>query len=393
MSAITRDVDARTAPRAAEAAPRPGPMDRAYFLGTWAMMVTGIVFVFSASFPSAGQPDALMMPGNPYRFALQHTAYVFISLVAMLLAGLIRPAQLRRVAVPVAAAALVLLTLTLIEPFSVEINNARRWVKLPGLPMFQPAELAKIAFILLVASVLARKDEVDKTDLVAHVTVLLSMGILGAILLKQPDLGMTMMFVAIALSMLFFSGMKLHTFAGLTTGLLGLGIVFARIEPYRWRRIIAFINPEAATSDDRYHIVNMLIAQARGGVTGTGLGMSPDKWRWLPAAHTDSIFSVVGGELGLLGAVALIAGVLLLARRALFIARNARSPFAYYLASGVAAMIAVQSLAHIAVNTACMPCTGLTLPFISGGGTSLISASVAAGLVLGVSRYEHGAEP
>lgn len=393
MTVTTRDVEVRAARRASEAGARPGPMDRVYFLGTWAMMVTGIVFVFSASFPVAGKPNELMMPGNPYYFLLQHTKYVLISLAAMLLVSLIRPSLLRRAAYPLAGVALVLLVMTLVEPWSIELNGARRWIDLPGLPAFQPAELAKLAFIILVASVLARKDEIGETDGIAHATVLLVMCILAAILLKQPDLGMTMMFVAIALSMLFFSGMKLHTFAGLTTGLLGLGIVFARIEPYRWRRIIAFINPEAATSDDRYHIVNMLIAQARGGVTGTGLGMSPDKWRWLPAAHTDSIFSVVGGELGLLGAVALIAGVLLLARRALFIARNARSPFAYYLASGVAAMIAVQSLAHIAVNTACMPCTGLTLPFISGGGTSLISASVAAGLVLGVSRYEHGAEP
>lgn len=393
MTVTTHDVEARAARRTSEVAPRPGPMDRVYFLGTWAMMVTGIVFVFSASFPVAGKPNELMMPGNPYYFLLQHTKYVLISLGAMLLVSLIRPSLLRRAAYPLAGVALVLLVLTLVEPWSIELNGARRWINVPGLPAFQPAELAKLAFIILVASVLARKDEVGETDGIAQITVLLVMCILGAILLKQPDLGMTMIFVAITLSMLFFAGMKPLPLVGLTTGLLAAGIAFAHAEPYRWKRIIAFINPEAATSDDRYHIVNMLIAQARGGVTGTGLGMSPDKWRWLPAAHTDSIFSVVGGELGLLGAVVILAGVLLLARRALAIGRSARSPFAYYLASGVAAMLALQSLAHIAVNTACMPCTGLTLPFISGGGTSLISASIAAGLVLAVSRFENGTDP
>lgn len=393
MTATTRAADARTNTRATEAASRPRPMDRPYFLGIWAMMVAGIVFVFSASFPVAGRPNELMMPGNPYHFLLLHTAYAILSLVAMLLTSLIRPTWLRRAALPLAAITVVLLVLTLIEPFNVELNGARRWVKFPGLPMFQPSELAKIAYILLIASVLARKDEVDETDSVAYLTVLVSMGILAAILLKQPDLGMTGVFVAITLSMLFLSGMKPLPFGTLVGTCTGLGLYFARSTPYQWRRIVALVDVERASRDERYHIENMLIAQARGGITGTGLGMSPDKWRWLPAAHTDSIFSVIGCELGLLGAVAVLVGVLLLAVRGLHIARKARTPFSYYLASGVAAMLALQGLAHIAVNISLAPCTGLTLPFISGGGTSLLSAAIAAGFVLSVSRYESGAEP
>ncbi len=393
MTATTRAADARTTARATAAAPRPRPMDRAYFLGIWAMMVAGIVFVFSASFPVAGRPNELMMPGNPYHFLLLHTAYVTLSLVAMLLTSLIRPTWLRRAALPLAAITVVLLVLTLFEPFSVELNGARRWVKFPGLPMFQPSELAKIAYILLVASVLARKDEVDETDSVAYLTVLVSMGILAGILLKQPDLGMTGVFVAITLSMLFLSGMKPLPFVTLVGACAGLGLCFAWRTPYQWRRIVALVDLERASRDERYHIENMLIAQARGGITGTGLGMSPDKWHWLPAAHTDSIFSVIGCELGLLGAVAVLVGVLLLAKRGLHIARGARTPFSYYLASGMAAMLVLQGLVHIAVNIHLLPCTGLTLPFISGGGTSLLSASIAAGFVLSVSRYESDAEP
>ncbi len=393
MSAITHDLSHRRAVRERDVAPRPGPMDRAYFLGTWALMVVGIVFVFSASYPVAGEPGADGVPGNPYWFLWQHMRYVGYGLVAMLAVSFVPPRVMRRISWIVFALAFLAVLATLGSPWAVAHNGAYRWLDPPGLPEFQPSELAKIALIALFANILARKDDEDEQPLVAYGTVLAVIAVMAIVLLKQPDLGMTMMFVAIALSMLFFGGMRLSQVGLLGAGFLGVGLLAASTEAYRWRRIIAFIDPEHASSDDRYHIVNMLIAQARGGITGLGLGMSPDKWHWLPAPHTDSIFSVIGGELGLVGAVALLAGIGLLTWRALRIACNARSPFAYYVASGVAAMLCLQSLAHIAVNTSCMPCTGLTLPFVSGGGTSLLSASIAVGMVLAVSRYESGSEP
>ena len=393
MSAIAHDLSQRSGVRERDAAPRRGPMDRAYFLGTWALMVVGIVFVFSASYPVAGEPGADGVPGNPYWFLWQHMRYVGYGLVAMVGVSFVPPRVLRRLSGGVFGLAFLAVLLTLGSPWAVAHNGAERWLDLPGLPEFQPSELAKVALIALFANILARKDDEDERPLVSYGTVIAVIVVMAAVLLKQPDLGMTMMFVAIALSMLFFGGMRLPQVGLLGAGFLGAGLLAAAAEPYRWRRVMAFIDPEHASSDDRYHIVNMLIAQARGGVTGLGLGMSPDKWHWLPAPHTDSIFSVVGGELGLVGAVTLLAGIGLLTWRALRIARNARSPFAYYLASGVAAMLCLQSLAHIAVNTSCMPCTGLTLPFISGGGTSLLSASIAAGMVLAVSRYEGGGDP
>ncbi|MGD9495898.1 MAG: FtsW/RodA/SpoVE family cell cycle protein [Armatimonadota bacterium] len=393
MSAATHngEVDARCRSRVVSL--WPAPMDRAYFLGTWAMMIAGIVFVFSASFPVAGRPDPLGMPGNAYRYLWQHTQYVALGFALLLAFSVIPPRALRRAAMPAFVVALALLFLTLVEPWGMELNGARRWLDPPLLPAFQPAELMKVAFIMLVAALLARRDEMREGGGIAYVTVLLAVVPLAAILLKQPDLGMAMMFMAITLAMLFFAGASVAKLSCLGLLVAAGGGAMAWVEPYRWRRVIAFIDPENATSDDRYHIVNMLIAQARGGVTGLGLGMSPDKWRSLPAAHTDSIFSVIGCELGLVGALVMLAAIGLLTMRALHIARHARSPFGFYLASGIGAMLCLQSLAHIAVNTSCMPCTGLTLPFISGGGTSLISASIAAGMVLAVSRYENGCEP
>ncbi len=393
MSATTHDADLSARTRSTDAGPRPGPMDRAYFLGTWAMMVTGIVFVFSASFPVAGRPDATGMAGNPYHYLWQHAKYVALALGLMVGVSLVPPRWIRRLSVTAFILATVLVTLALFPPWGVSHGGASRWLDLPGLPEFQPSELMKVALIALIASVLARKDERADTPPVAYGTALVIAGIVAALMLKQRDQGMATMFMAIALSMLFFAGMSLFKLIPLGFGLVAGGLALAHSEPYRWRRITAFIDPEHAASDDRYHIVNMLIAQARGGITGLGLGMSPDKWRSLPAAHTDSIFSVIGGELGLVGGLVILVGVVLLTVRALRIARQAGSPYAYYLASGVAAMLCLQSLAHIAVNTSCLPCTGLTLPFISGGGTSLVSAAIAAGLVLAVSRYHGGGEP
>lgn len=368
-------------------------MDRIYFLHVWALMVTGIVFVFSASFPTASRPDALMLPGDPHHYLIQHTQYVGLALVAMLLTSLVPPGLIRRAAPWAFGGGAVLMGLALFSPWGVTLGGARRWLDLPGLPVFQPSELMKVAFIMLLAHFLARKDEGEDEPMTAFGWVLvLSVGV-GGLLLLQRDQGMATIYGAIAFSMLLFAGMSMWKLIPLALTALSGGLVFAYLEPYRWRRIMAFIDLENAPPDDRYHILNMLIAQARGGVTGMGLGMSPDKWRSLPAPHTDSIFSVIGAELGLIGALVVLIAVGLLAYRGLLIAGRSRGAFGFYVAAGVATMLCVQSIAHIAVNTSCMPVTGLTLPFISGGGTSLMSASVAAGLVLAVSRYQRRGDP
>ncbi|MGI5817499.1 MAG: FtsW/RodA/SpoVE family cell cycle protein [Armatimonadota bacterium] len=369
-----------------------GPMDRVYFLHVWALMVTGVIFVFSASFPTAGRPDALMLPGDPYHYLFQHLQYVAIALVAMLLTSLVPPRVVRTVAPWAFAGGALLMGLALFSPWGVTLGGAKRWLDLPGLPAFQPSEMMKIAFIILLAHFLARKDEGRDEAPMAFGWVLLLVGIVGGMLLMQRDQGMATIYAAIAFSLLLFGGMSLWKLVPMAASAIAGGLIFAYLEPYRWRRIMAFIDLENAPADDRYHILNMLIAQARGGVTGMGLGMSPDKWRSLPAPHTDSIFSVIGSEMGLIGGLAVLVVVGLLAWRGLHIARRSSSAYGFYVAAGVAVMLCVQSIAHIAVNTSCMPVTGLTLPFISGGGTSLLSASIGAGLVLGVSRRQRRGE-
>ncbi len=369
-----------------------GRIDRVYFLHVWALMITGIVFVFSASFPMAGRPDALLLPGNPYHYLVQHSSFVAVALVVMLLASRVPVKWLRSAALPLFGGGLVLLALTLLSPWGVTLGGARRWFDPPGLPMFQPSELMKVAFILLLAHLIAKKDEGTNESWVALGWAMIVTVAMGGILLLQRDQGMATIYAAIAFAMLLFSGMSLWKLVPMALGGLGVGLLIAHHEPYRWRRIIAFLDPENAPPDDRYHILNMLIAQARGGVTGTGLGMSPDKWHSLPAPHTDSIFSVIGCEMGLIGALVVLAAMALLTWRGMKIARGSDGAFGFYVAAGVSAMLCLQSIAHIAVNTSCMPVTGLTLPFISGGGTSLISAAAAAGIVLAISRHQRSGE-
>jgi cell division protein FtsW len=305
----------------------------------------------------------------------------------MLAVTLLSTSFLRKAAPVAFGGGLVLMGMALFSPWGVTLGGARRWLDLPGLPMFQPSELMKVAFILLLAHVLALKDERDEGEWTFYGWAFMLAGVVAGLLLLQRDQGMATIFAAVLFAMLFFSGMKTWILGVLgASGLTG-ALLLAASEPYRWERIKAFLDPENAPADAGYHILNMLIAQARGGITGMGLGMSPDKWRSLPAPHTDSIFSVIGGEVGLIGALVVLLAVGMLAWRGLRIARASSSAFGFYVAAGVSALLCVQGLMHIAVNTSCMPVTGLTLPFISGGGTSLLSASICAGLVLTVSRY------
>ncbi len=368
------------------------PIDRPYFLLVWALMVAGLVFVFSASFPKAGRPDALLLPGDPYFFARPHAIFVGLALVVMLLISLVSPQRLRKLTWWLVGLAVLLNGLVLFSPWGVEVNGAKRWLDLPLVPMFQPSELMKVAFILLMAHLLAKKDEKQAEHRVAIGWAMFATVCMGGILLMQRDQGTATIYALISFSLLFFSGMSLWKLAPMGLAAFVAGLLLAHSKPYRWRRVMAFLDPENAPPDDGYHILNMLISQARGGVFGKGLGLGTDKWDYLPSAHTDSIFSVIACEFGLIGGIAILVAFAALTARGLKLAYGADHPFGFYAAAGACSMLCLQGLAHIAVNTSCMPVTGLTLPFISGGGTSLISAAAAAGVVLAVSRHQRSCE-
>lgn len=379
----------RTMPALVREAPSPQvqPVDRKYALGIWLLMVMGVVFVYSASFPTAGMPDAAGNPGNPNAVLYERLKHLLLALAAMIFTAYTAPQTIQRLSRSLFLLTVFLVALTFVPGLSGARNGATCWLAIPHLPTFQPSEFAKVAFIAFLALALTRKDQELDSPGRCYATIAGATAVMVVLLMLQSDQGMATVFVMIALSMAWFGGADWRWLAVITVGLAGGWLYFAWLEPYRWARITAMINPEGDVWGTSYHNIRMLIALARGGIAGLFLGLSPDKWGMLPEADTDSIFAVIGGEVGLVGCLGLMAGLGWLTWRGVEIARRSQSLYGSYLAAGCAVALGLQSLLHIMVNTSTAPCTGLTLPFISRGGTSLIASAIMAGMVLSVSRF------
>jgi len=397
MSTLRPARGTATAAPAREARPRPaeagtrraywwqGREGRRYCALVYALGMLGLVFVFSSSFPHAGRPNS---GADPSYFFRHHLVYFLLGLAAMLAVSSLRPLTLARGASWLMAGSVGLLLLLFV--YGVRIGGSLNWMEVFGV-RFQPSELVKAAYVLFMAMMVARGsrggDNAKRIGLMVALTALLVI-----ILLKQKDLGMAVLIMGIALGMALLGGMKLHWWSLLFLAVSAVGFAAAWTEPYRRARLLAWIDLAHHRSGVGYHVYGMLISLARGGVPGSGLGMSPDKWRTLPVPHTDSIFCVIGGELGLWGGVGVIALMALLGLWAFGIARNAPNRLGWFLAAGSGLALFLQAFINIAVATATVPVTGLTLPFISYGGTSLISCMILAGLVLSVAGEREQAE-
>jgi cell division protein FtsW len=366
----------------------PQVVDRKYALSIWGMMVAGVVFVYSASYPFCSRPGSDGVAGNPARLLWGRIEHTMVALALMTIVAALRPEWIRKAAKWGLLFTIVLMCLTFTSRFGAERNGARRWVCVrPTTFEFQPSELAKVAFIAFIAAALARKDEGKETTRKTWRMVAGATGLMVAILMAQRDQGMATIFIVIALVMAYLAGASKKWLAGLSVGLFLAGLGWAMCEAYRWKRITAFLNPEGDMQDTSYHVIRMLVAVARGGIMGEGLAFSEDKWHSLSWPFTDSVFSVIAGELGLVGGMIVLGAIAYLTWRAMDIGRRSYSIYGWYLAAGAAVALGLQAVLHVAVNTSMVPCTGLTLPFISYGGSSLVSAAMLAGMVLSVSRY------
>ncbi|NKB67766.1 MAG: putative lipid II flippase FtsW [Candidatus Latescibacteria bacterium] len=265
---------------------------------------------------------------------------------------------------------------------------ANRWLYLPGFS-FQPSEFAKLALVLYLADVLDRKRELMpnfKTGLLPRLPIL---GLVLGLIALQPDLGTAIAIGLIAFTLLWVGGAKLWHL--LATALAGGGLALLTLAPYQWRRIMSYFGPGDAQGDD-YQIVQSLLALGRGGPLGVGLGNSMQKQQFLPEPHTDFVFAFVGEELGLGGTLSVIALFVALAFYGLCIARQAPTYFGFLAATGITCMISVYALLNIGVVTGVLPTTGLPLPFISYGGSSLIWNFAGVGILIGIAR-QPGPEP
>jgi len=292
--------------------------------------------------------------------------------------------RLARLAYPMLLLSVVLLVLVLVPGVGTVVGGARRWLRLPGLSL-QPAEIAKFTWVVYLAYSLAKKREKVATFSIGFLPHLAAVGLLVALCMAEPDFGSSVELLVLLFILLFAAGTKLSYLVG--SVLLALPLAYGAIahSPYRLRRITAFLDPWAHRHDIGYQVAQSLIAVGSGGLFGLGLGESRQKLFFLPEAHTDFIFSIIGEELGLLGAVATIALYGLIVWRGTRAALRASETFGTYLGLGLTAMLGFQAAVNMSVAMGMLPTKGLTLPFISYGGCSLVISMAAAGVLLSLS--------
>ncbi len=345
-----------------------------------ALAVLGLVMVLSAS-----SVQALRVHGSSWYFFNRQLLWVAIGTVAMLVTANVDYRRWRPLGAPLLAAALVLMVLVLMPGVGIRVGGSSRWLG-HGPFRLQPSELAKLGLLLFTADLLTRRrDRVgDWRETVRPVVgAYLATAVL---LLVQPDLGTALVTGAIVCGLLFLAGTPAGPMAVLAAGAAAATLLLAKVEPYRWRRMTSFLDPFADATNTGYQAAQGRVAMASGGLSGVGLGSSRAKWGFLPAAHTDFIFAIIGEELGLAGAlvvVALFCGLALLGGLA---ALRAPDRFAMLLAGGVTAWVVAQAFVNIGAVVGLVPITGVPLPLVSSGGSSLVPVMAGLGMVVNITR-------
>jgi len=341
----------------------------------------GLVMVYTSSTVMAEVDH-----GNPYHYLQRQAMWAVVSLASMWFFASIPPWTWQKYAKPMLMAAVVLLVLVIIPGVGIYRLGARRWLGFGG-QQFQPSEMAKFAFITFLANYLSEKPREVRSFWKGLLPPLLVLGLFFALIMLEPDLGTSLTLGGTAFLMMFAGGADLGHLAGLlVTGAAGV-FGLARIDAERWSRITTYLNPWADPTDSGYQIIQALLAFGSGGLFGVGLGRSRQKHFYLPERHTDMIFAVLGEELGFIGAAFVLLLFFAFAWRGYRIAVQAPDRFTSLLAAGVTSLIILQAAMNVAVVTASIPSTGIPLPFLSYGGTSLLITLSGVGILLGVSRY------
>lgn len=360
-------------------------LDAACVVILFAMLIYGIIMVFSASYPAA-----LHKTGNSLHFITKHVFFVIGGIIVMFVASFVDYHVLRRFVVPLFILGVVLLVLVKVPGIGTNNNTvAYRWIDL-RFTTFQPSEFMKFAIILMFAHLIALNYKKMGTFRYGVVPFGICLLITAALMMLQPHLSGTILIFAIGLIMMFVGGTKLRWFGALVgAGGLGVGaIVILKGVDYIGNRIHWWLDPFAADSiqSGTWQTVQSLVAIGSGGIMGRGIGNSRTKYLYLPEPYNDFIFSIICEELGLIGALLVIALFILFAFRGFSIAQKAPDKFGYMLAVGIVAQVCIQAILNIAVVTNTIPNTGISLPFFSYGGTSLLMLMGEMGVLLNISR-------
>lgn len=349
-----------------------------YFL-TFSLVAFGCLMVYSASYYTAG-----VRYGNEYFFLFKQLLGVALGIFAMIFFTFFDYHILKKFRYIILAVCVVLLILVFVPGFGVQSYGANRWVNFFGISI-QPSEVTKFALILFLASYLSENHDKIKT-FKGLLPALIVAGVLCLLVIIEPSMSVTMCLALLTFFMLIIGGInKKHTlmFTGLAAAAVPLLIV---AEPYRMKRLFAFLDPWISPQGEGFQLIQSLYSLGNGGLFGVGLFNSRQKYMFLPFAESDFIFSIIGEEFGLIGSILLILVFGLLVFFLIKIGLNAKDRFGCLLACGVGILIAVQTLLNIAVVTGSIPPTGLPLPFISSGGTSVAVFMAGVGVCLNVHR-------
>jgi cell division protein FtsW len=347
-----------------------------------ALAAIGILMVYSSSAMKgylSAEADTFQTVGPQIQWAL-------LGLVAMVAMMKVDYRYLRLVSIPGFALAIALLALVFVDQFNIVVGGSARWLKLGPLPAIHPAELAKLALIVYLAHWFAKRGTRVGRLWGGTVPFLLIAGPVIALVFKEPDLGTTIVITLTAFTMFFVAGANTLHLGGLVS-MAGVGAILVGLQGYQMDRIRVWLNPWSDPLGDGYHTVQGLLALGLGGIVGSGLGESRMAGGlFVPNAFNDFIFAIIGEEFGLLGAVVVIALFVLLAYAGIRVALGAPDTFGALLAAGITAWLCIQAFINIAVVVTLVPITGITLPFISAGGSSLIISFAAIGILLSISR-------
>ena len=346
----------------------------------------GLMMVLSAS-----SVQALRTYGGPWVFFIRQALWVVAGAVALVVTARLDYRRWRKAAGPFLAVSVVLLVCVLVPSMGITVGGSSRWLGV-GQVRFQPSELTKLALLLFVADLVVRRTDRRGTEAVVVRPVLLATGLAGLLVLLQPDMGTAMILVLVVMTVLFVGGVPLPRMGALAAAWAASSVALGLAEGYRRARLFAFMNPWEDPSNTGYQIAQSLVALGTGHLSGVGLGASRAKWGFLPNAHTDFIFAIIGEELGLLGTVLVVALFATFTAAGIRAAMWAPDRFGTLVAAGITVWVVGQAFINLGAVIGILPVTGVPLPFVSFGGSALVITMGAVGIMVNIAR-QGGSRP
>lgn len=357
---------------------RRGQYDFTLLLIVLLLFGIGLVMVYSSS-----SVIALERFGDGYYFIKKQAIFGLMGILSMITCSVIPYQYLRKVCFLALVFSLVFLVLVLIPRIGIEVRGSSRWIKILGFS-FQPSEFAKLSVIIFVAHILAKKKDRIKMFNVGFLPILIITLFFAFLILKEPDFGTASTLFTISLIMMFVAGVRMRYLAGVVLAGIPLTAMLVLCEGYRMRRVLSFLDPWKNPLGDGFHLIHSFMALGSGGWFGVGLGEGKQKLFYLPEPNTDFILSVIGEEMGLIGITVVMSLFLILIVKGIGTSLKAPDLFGSYLSLGITLLIGFQAFTHAAVVMGLIPTKGLTLPFISYGGSSLITNLISAGILLNI---------